>query len=253
MPGTGCPVYRYTCRYYSDRFPGIDTVPANLLKMQVVFDQPMRKGVSSQYLRWTEDGVPIESLFLELSPELWNSSNDTLTLWLNPGRIKRDLQPNLQQGNPLKVGHSYHLSVLSGWPAENGKALTSEYRYHFLAGEYDTLRVDPGSWQVKYPQRGSRDALLIITNEQLDLYAITNGLQIEKQAGTQVKGEFRIGEAAEVYFKPVLPWEAGDYHIYLANTIEDLAGNRQDRLFDEDLNRHSQHRPLFDKISFSIE
>ena len=36
----------------------------------------------------------MKSIFLELENELWNPEHTQLTLWLDPGRIKRDLIPN---------------------------------------------------------------------------------------------------------------------------------------------------------------
>ena len=47
--------------------------------------------------------TPCAGTFLDLQPELWNAEGTVLTLWLDPGRIKRDLIPNKELGIPLKA------------------------------------------------------------------------------------------------------------------------------------------------------
>ena len=51
-----------------------------------------------------------EDIFLTLETELWNADHTELTLWLDPGRIKKDLIPNQKLGIPIKNGNSYELN-----------------------------------------------------------------------------------------------------------------------------------------------
>jgi hypothetical protein len=48
-------------------------------------------------------------------PNLWNKEATALTHWLDPGRIKRDLQPNQRLGNPLVFGEHCTLVVDRRW------------------------------------------------------------------------------------------------------------------------------------------
>ena len=76
-------------------YPTQDTVPENLLKIYLQFSKPMREGQALRHielLKNNRDTLP--GVFLDLQPELWNVDRTTLTVWLDPGRIKRDLQPN---------------------------------------------------------------------------------------------------------------------------------------------------------------
>ena len=96
-------------------YPTQDTLPENLLKIYLQFSQPMVEGRSLDYLTLIRtDGDTMKGTFLDLQPELWNVESTVLTLWLDPGRIKRDLIPNKAMGAPLNVDEKYVLHI-SRW------------------------------------------------------------------------------------------------------------------------------------------
>ena len=65
----------------------------------------MQEGQALENITVIKNGKDtIPSIFLDLQPELWNKERTILTLWLDPGRIKRDLQPNKKLGLPLELG-----------------------------------------------------------------------------------------------------------------------------------------------------
>ena len=73
-------------------YPTQDTLPENLLKLYFEFSQPMVEGTSLDHITLIRsDGDTMKGTFLDLHPELWNAESTVLTLWLDPGRIKRDL------------------------------------------------------------------------------------------------------------------------------------------------------------------
>ena len=84
----------------------------------------------------------IKDVFLDLQPELWDEDRTVLTMWLDPGRIKRDLIPNLQKGNPLKKGQQYTLAVAGEWKDEEGLPLKASYTRKFFVGERDSTGPD---------------------------------------------------------------------------------------------------------------
>ena len=97
-------------------YPTLDTIPENLLKIYIEFSKPMREGEALQHLVLIKNGKDtLQSTFLDLDPELWNNDRTVLTLWLDPGRIKRGLQPNLAMGPPLTRGNKYTLIVKQEW------------------------------------------------------------------------------------------------------------------------------------------
>ncbi|RYG01193.1 MAG: hypothetical protein EOO02_13260, partial [Chitinophagaceae bacterium] len=133
-------------------YPTIDTLPANLLKLYIVFSAPMRESVSSEYIHLVdESGDTLNDVFLDLQPELWNESGTVLTTWFDPGRIKRDLQPNLEKGNPLIAGKRYRLFVSKEWKDRKGELLTQDFEKQFVVKQRDEKIPDPNSWKIVSP------------------------------------------------------------------------------------------------------
>ncbi len=218
--------------------PTPDTLPENLLKIQLVFDREMQSGQSSKYVAIYEVGneKKLENVFLDLSPELWNTRGDTLTLWLNPGRIKRDLIPNRQEGNPLEQGKSYKITVNTGWMSARGKPLEFAGSKTFYVSGADREYINPGEWTLTIPKAGTKETLQIKVNEPLDLMSAPPAIEIRHNNGKQLKGKVWLSnEQNIIYFKPINNWNTGRYSILIGDKLEDIAGNRMTRLFDEDL------------------
>ncbi|MEA9986584.1 hypothetical protein [Subtercola sp. RTI3] len=79
--------------------PGGGEVPANLLRFAVTFSHEMSEGSSAGQLRLLDaNGTEIAGALYDLPPELWDRSRRRLTVLLEPGRIKRGLQPNAVVG-----------------------------------------------------------------------------------------------------------------------------------------------------------
>ena len=69
-------------------------LPENLLKFYVHFSAPMSRGNIYDYIRLLNaDGKQVELPFLEIDEELWDDSLTRLTLFIDPGRIKRGVLP----------------------------------------------------------------------------------------------------------------------------------------------------------------
>ncbi|MCA6074565.1 Ig-like domain-containing protein [Fulvivirga sedimenti] len=236
--------------------PTPDSLPENLLKMQLVFDREMQSGKSSEFVMIREQGQNgfLENVFLDLSPELWNPGGDTLTLWLNPGRIKRDLIPNREEGNPLRQGTSYELLILNGWMSAQGQPLPEAVSKKFYVTRADRSRIDPSRWKMKFPELNTKQSLIIMSNEPLDLLSAPAAIQIMKADGEKVQGVVSIStEQSRIVFTPISNWITGRYIVEIKNTIEDLSGNRIDRLFDEDLTDSSAPSGLINQLEFTIK
>ncbi len=105
-------------------YPSADRLPQNLLRIYIQFNEPMAQGDAYRHIALTRsDGRKLEYPFLELAEELWDPSGRRLTLLLDPARVKQGLVPREEDGPVLEVGHSYHLSIRSGWPDAHGEPM----------------------------------------------------------------------------------------------------------------------------------
>ena len=214
-------------------YPSSEKVPENLLKIHVAFDREMSDLPSSKYVSMTDsEGDTLKQFFLQLAPELWSEDHKTLTLWLDPGRIKRGLGPNLTHGSPLRAGKNYRLQISAAWPDAHGVPLGQVYQKMYLVVGADRTILDPSQWQLDIPRPGSLDPLLIRFGESLDHIGITKCLSLVKgnrslQFATQV-----LDSELACKLEPFQPWESGSHCILVQSQMEDLAGNTLHRLFD---------------------
>jgi Bacterial Ig-like domain len=222
-------------------YPTHDSLPMNLLKIYIEFSKPMQEGQSAKNIIVIKNGHDtIPSIFLDLEPELWNKESTILTLWLDPGRVKRDLQPNKAMGSPLQYGATYRVLIKSDWPDAEGVSLENEYRKDFMVGLRDTVSPDPKLWTIHSPEAGTMDPLKINLHESLDYVLLKNAVRIVDHKGNMVNAV--TGTEAEETILTITPsaaWSSGDYTIEIESRLEDLAGNNLNRLFDKDLTRQS--------------
>lgn len=218
-------------------YPTQDSLPENLLKIYLVFSRPMMEGHSLQYVKLSDDkGKNLPHTFLNLQSELWNTDRTILTLWLDPGRIKRDLQPNKLLGTPLTKGRQYKLIISSEWPDEQGASLTRTYTKSFVATVRDTLSPQPADWKLTVPKKGTMQTLAVDFGEPLDYQLLQNTLRVLDSRGSQVNGFIKLADGEKKYsFIPTKPWAKGPYTLQIEARLEDLGGNNLNRLFDVDL------------------
>ena len=199
----------------------------------------MREGQSHQYVSLLKNGTDtLPGVFLDLQPELWNADRTLLTLWLDPGRIKRDLQPNKRLGAPLRTGTRYQLVVSSAWPDAQGAVLGTLASKTFVAVRRDSLSPDVAKWSIHPPQSGSLEPVAIDFGEALDYSLLTETLHVKNPLGAVVPGSWQVEDNEKrVRFKPEKPWQSGGYELRVEGRLEDLAGNNLNRPFDRDISR----------------
>jgi hypothetical protein len=236
-------------------YPTGKDIPENLLKMYIRFSRPMQEGQALEnifMIRNEKDTVPV---FLDLQQELWNKERTILTLWLDPGRIKRGLQPNERSGNPLQQGQHYRLVVKKKWRNTEGLELENGYNKEFTVLARDSISPSIDHWEIETPRAGSVMPLRIKLHEQLDYLLLKNAIRIVDGNNNTIAGiiETQANET-ELFFIPDLPWIKGIYKVEVESRLEDLAGNNLERLFDKDLTQQSTGRPkeIF-KRSFHIQ
>ena len=217
--------------------PGTDTVPANLLKIYIHFNQPMSEGYAYEEVRLAQpDGKILESPFVILQPELWDQDRQRLTLWLDPGKIKRGLLPNLEYGGPLSEGQEYLLLIGRSWKSALGQALKTNYHKPFFTGPPDRQQPKLKHWSFKVPTYNSKDKLRITFDEPLDEELVKKHIHVYNDQGNLVSGTIEVKpKKKEWLFSPFSLWQAGNYQIRIDTNLEDLAGNNFNRPFDRDL------------------
>lgn len=218
-------------------YPTQDTLPENLLKLYFRFSHPMREGESQKYIWLLNDHHDtIPDVFLILQPELWNEERTVLTIWLDPGRIKRDLLPNQQMGNPLKKDEWYTLVIASEWKDQAGLALSQSYSRRFAVGSRDSLSPDIDRWLLDIPAAGTTEPFIINTGEPLDYFLLQETIRIIDENGNTIPGSLTISnEETTITFHPSKRWPTGRYRLLVGSHLEDLAGNNLNRAFDQDI------------------
>src|SRR5690606_6065275 len=109
-------------------YPTTSVVPENLLKFYLHFSVPMSRGEVYDRVRlFDTNGKRVEHPFLELSEELWSPDGKRLTLYFDPGRIKRGLKPRELFGPALIEGGEYTLKIDRGWPDADGRPLAEGF------------------------------------------------------------------------------------------------------------------------------
>lgn len=218
-------------------YPTQDTVPENLLKIYFQFSKPMREGESQRYISILKNGRDtLHDVFLDLQPELWNEDRTVLTIWLDPGRIKRDLQPNRRLGNPLKKGQYYTLVVSNQWKDVQNLHLKQQYSKKIFAGLRDSISPDPDRWIFSAPQKETIKPLAVNLGDALDYFLLKETISISDEKGSPVKGTIKVmNKEKAVQFIPSQAWASGAYTFRIETRLEDLAGNNINRPFDRDV------------------
>ncbi|MEO8171799.1 MAG: hypothetical protein ABI581_01905 [Sediminibacterium sp.] len=220
-------------------YPQQDTVPENLLKIYLRFSHPMMENRSADYITLVRNGTDtLHGAFLDLQPELWNEDRTVITVWLDPGRIKRDLQPNLKFGAPLEKSAKYQLIVSKRWKDTQGRELTKDYNWSFVTGSRDSISPDPAKWKMILPKAATKESLTIEMNETLDHFLLMESFRVTNKNGLTVQGLFETtGKDKNITFTPSEAWPAGNYKVMIASRLEDLSGNNLNRPFERDITK----------------
>ncbi len=221
-------------------YPSSNVLPMNQLKIYLEFSQPMQRGQVYKHVKLyklPENSVQSDA-FLQMPEELWDRSRTRLTLWLDPGRIKRGLAPNTQLGLPLVSGQHYRLDVDAAWQGANGETLKHTASKHFYVDDPDRSRPNETAWVIDYPRSATREPLTIHFNEAMDYALLQNALMLDHAVLGVTQGEIALLDGERVWqFTPQLAWPSGAYSLVVNAWLEDIAGNSLRRKFD--VNLHS--------------
>ncbi len=222
-------------------YPSARVLPENLLKFYLTFSAPMSRGHIYDHIHLlNESGQPVELPFLEIDEELWDPEMKRLTLFLDPGRIKRGLRPLEEVGPALENGKQYTLRIAREWRDASGAPLKVGFEKQFAVGAPDREPPDPTLWTIKPPKAVTGSPLDVIFPEPIDYALAQRVIYVATAMGLRVSGHVTLSDNERRWsFSPSQPWKAGQYRLVVQTTIEDLAGNNVGKTFEVD---------VFDKV-----
>lgn len=223
--------------YITRVYPLSEKLPANILKMYIYFSAPMSRRQSKKYIKIVNNrGEAVPGVFLPIKEELWNYNRTRLTLFFDPGRIKRGLRPHQEKGTPLQPYQKYRLVIDKNWKDAHGKILKAGIVKGFQTLPEDRKQPQPSQWQIKTPNLGTQRALTIQTGQTLDHALVQRYLQIKNSQGQAVEGTFSLTRHdQQIDFVPRKAWQPGKHTLWVDARLEDLAGNNIRQLFDVDM------------------
>jgi len=225
-------------------FPSSPIFPENLLKFYVHFSAPMSRGRIYEHIHLCNDaGKEIELPFLEIDEELWDPTMTRLTLFIDPGRIKRGVLPLEEIGPALEAGKHYTLVIDAEWKDGRGNLLKIGFEKQFSVGPPDRDPPDPTLWKILPPTADTRAWLVVTFPEPMDRALAQRVIQIAGDSGEAVAGKVALSAQERRWtFTPTTPWRRGVYRLVVPTTLEDLAGNNIGKPFEVDLFEGVQRR-----------
>lgn len=216
--------------------PSPGPIPENLLRFYLRFPAPMRRGdAAAQIALIGPDGAPVEAAFLQIGQELWSADLRTLTLIVDPGRLKLGVEPNRTLGPPLRAGQAVALRIGEGMRDATGAAQPAPILVSYTVVEADRAGPEPGRWRLSAPTAGSLDPLRVAPDAPVDPVQAPRFLRVQGADGAPIPGAWQVeGDGQALRFTPASPWRAGDCSLAVHPRLEDMAGNRVGARFDLD-------------------
>jgi hypothetical protein len=238
-------------------FPSAPEVPENLLKFYVHFSAPMRRGRIYEHIHLRDEaGKDVELPFLELDEELWDPEMKRLTLFIDPGRIKREVKPLEDIGPALEQGRRFTLEIDASCRDAAGKPLMQKYAHSFRVGAPDRTPIIPAEWKLAAPATASVVPLSVTFPEPMDHALALRLIQVVREDGSAVEGSATLTDAERRWnFTPAQPWKSGQHYVVAPAVLEDLAGNNIGKAFEVEMVDRGEPRELGRpaKLAFTVK
>ena len=236
-------------------YPSADVLPENLLKFYLHFSAPMSRGHIYDHIHLKDEaGKEVELPFLEIDEELWDPTMTRLTLFIDPGRIKRGVRPLEEVGPALQEGRRYTLVIDRTWRDGTGNPLREPYQRTFRVGPPDRSPPDAAHWKIQPPKSKTRDPLTVTFSEPMDHALAARVIRVADASGVEVDGKAALEDQERRWtFIPSGPWLGGSFTLVVQTTIEDLAGNNIGKPFEVDLFEGVQRRLTNSTVKLPFE
>ena len=239
----------------SQVYPTAGVLPENLLKFYLHFSAPMSRGHIYDHIHLRDErGGDVELPFLELDEELWNPAMTRLTLFIDPGRIKRGVRPLEEVGPALQEGKRYTLVIDQAWKDAAGNPLKANFKKAFRAGSPDREPPDPARWKLRAPKSGTRQPVTLAFPKPMDHALAQRVIHVTTESGELVQGETTLHDEERRWrFVPDAPWHRGAHRVLVETAIEDLAGNNIGKPFEVDVFDEHQARLTSPTVTLPFE
>lgn len=216
-------------------FPN-DVLLENQLRIYLQFSAPMGLRRANDFVRLLDaQGQVVQGAFLPLDVSFWDAGHTRYTLLFDPGRVKRGVRPNIEDGRPMIAGRRYTLEVSADWRDAQDQRLVESFRQEFDVAPAVFEAIDPRQWRLRPPTAGTRQPLTVTFDRPLDHAIAQKALSVVASGGNTIVGVVALDDRSVQWtFTPASPWVAGPYQLAAASMLEDLAGNRIGRAFDFD-------------------
>jgi hypothetical protein len=215
-------------------YPSADVWPENMLRFYVRFSAPMSRGRGTTYVHLQDaNGVEIPDAILAAYADLWNPDQTRLTVFFDPGRVKRGVGPNVAMGRAIVSGRGYRIAVDQAWPDVHGQPLKDGFTRSFTAGPAAYGALPTADWRLTTPKAGTRDALRVTFPAPLDRALLDRAIGVRAPDGREVAGTIAVAPGETTWtFAPNAAWSVGTYQLVALSLLEDPAGNKIGRAFE---------------------
>lgn len=235
--------------------PSTEEIPENVLRFYLEFNQPMPRGDVYKHIQiLTEDAKPVVQPFLELDDELWNADQTRLTLLIDPGRLKREVKPQIDLGPVFVQGKKYTLVVRGSWPTLDGGTIGKDISKPIVAVARLGDGIEPKNWKLT-PPSSERSELTVSFARPMDNVLLQRSLKVIGPNGREVAGTPECIQSDRAWkFRPRATWVPGDYKLHVDPILEDVCGNTIGQPFEVDvrLPAKAAHKPKAIDLPFAV-
>ena len=137
-------------------------------------------------------------------------------------------------GPAIREGGRYSVEIAADATALDGSMLAEPYVKTFEVLGPDRQSPRPELWTLSEPRLGSLDPLTVLLDEPVDHASLAFRIRVVDASGGVVPGRLAIQQQEQRWvLTPGEPWVAGAYALRVEHELEDLAGNRPARLFEQ--------------------
>lgn len=214
-------------------YPSTNEVPANILKWYIRFSKPVNPVKIYDHIQFLDDeNQPIDRSILKLGAPLLSPDGMLLTVWIEPGRQKRDLGPNQHLGSVFEPSSRYTLLIDNTLKDATGLAIDHSYNHTFSTLQSDRVKPSIGDFVAGSIKAKTQLPLIVKCAEHLDYGSLIDAFSIYHN-DQLVSGETHFDyQLATIIFVPDVNWKIGKYTLIFESQLEDLAGNNLNQLFD---------------------
>ena len=130
------------------------------------------------------------------------------------------------------------LVVDSAWRDVHGQTLAKSVHKTFMVGEAVRKRVDPRKWKTVLPPAGSLREMHVSFDRLMDRALVLKCIRVAGPLG-EVDGRLAVSDNG-YSFTPSEAWIEGNYVISILPSLEDVAGNNLNNVFDLDLSKEKR-------------